>query len=72
MKNKVLTLLLVLNKEKNEILLGMKKRGFGVGKWNGFGGKISSQETILEAAQRELKEEAGITAINPFFLGTIL
>ena len=34
--------------------------------------KISSQETILEAAQRELKEEAGITALNPFFLGTIL
>jgi hypothetical protein len=24
---------------KNQVLLGMKKRGFGEGKWNGFGGK---------------------------------
>ena len=23
------------------ILLGMKKRGFGAGRWNGFGGKVS-------------------------------
>jgi hypothetical protein len=31
-----------LSTQKNsfEILLGLKKRGFGVGKWNGFGGKL--------------------------------
>lgn len=44
------------------ILLGMKKRGFGEGKWNGFGGKVVPGETIEEAARRELKEEAGIEA----------
>ncbi len=24
---------------RKELLLGMKKRGFGTGKWNGYGGK---------------------------------
>jgi len=40
----------------------MKKRGFGVGRWNGFGGKVQSGETIEDAAKRELQEEAGIEA----------
>lgn len=43
-----------------KILLGMKKRGFGEGRWNGFGGKVEKGETIEEAAKREMKEEAGI------------
>lgn len=42
------------------VLLGMKKRGFGVGRWNGFGGKVEEGETIEEATIREIKEEAGI------------
>jgi 8-oxo-dGTP diphosphatase/2-hydroxy-dATP diphosphatase len=47
---KVFTLVLVL--KKSQILLGLKKRGLGVGKWNGFGGKIESQETVIQAAIR--------------------
>jgi len=47
---------------EREILLGMKKRGFGVGKYNGFGGKIEEGETVEEAAIRELKEESGLDA----------
>lgn len=43
------------------VLLGMKKRGFGAGRWNGFGGKVQKGETTEEAALREIKEEAGIT-----------
>ena len=39
------------------MLLGMKKRGFGTGKWNGFGGKVEVGETVADAAQRELEEE---------------
>ncbi|KAJ7207060.1 hypothetical protein GGX14DRAFT_456053 [Mycena pura] len=31
-------------------------------RYNGFGGKVESQESALEAALRELQEEAGITA----------
>ena len=45
-----------------EILLGMKKRGFGAGRWNGFGGKLEEGESIESAAARELKEEADIEA----------
>jgi 8-oxo-dGTP pyrophosphatase MutT (NUDIX family) len=48
--------------KKDAVLLGMKKRGFGVGKLNGYGGKVHENETITEAAVRELEEEAGITA----------
>ena len=42
----------------------MKKRGFGSGKWNGFGGKIQNKEAIVDAAKRELFEESGIKAIK--------
>ena len=38
----------------------MKKRGFGAGRWNGFGGKVEQGESIEEAAKREISEEAGI------------
>ncbi len=39
----------------------MKKRGFGMGWWNGFGGKVEAGETIEEAAMREMLEEASIS-----------
>ena len=48
--NKLLTLLFVL--EPSRVLLGMKKRGFGVGRWNGFGGKVQQNETIEDGAKR--------------------
>lgn len=59
---KVFTLVMVHDHEK--ILLGLKKRGFGMGRWNGFGGKVERGETIAQAAARELREEAGIEAVN--------
>ncbi len=55
---KLLTLLIVYNHPK--VLLGMKKRGFGAGRWNGFGGKVEQGETIEDAVKREAQEEAGI------------
>lgn len=58
--NKITTLVFV--RRGDEILLGMKKRGFGEGRWNGFGGKIEPGETALEGAKRELLEESGLTA----------
>ncbi|CAD0199084.1 unnamed protein product [Chrysodeixis includens] len=49
---------LVFLRKEDEILLGFKKRGFGMNKWNGFGGKVEPNETIVEAAVRELSEES--------------
>lgn len=43
-----------------KVLLAMKKRGFGAGKWNGPGGKVESGESVEEACRRETQEEAGI------------
>lgn len=45
-----------------KLLLGRKKRGFGVSKWNGFGGKIEAGENFLQCAVRELREETGLIA----------
>lgn len=56
---KILTLVFILQDDK--ILLGLKKRGFGAGRWNGFGGKVEPGESIEEAAKREVFEESGIT-----------
>jgi len=58
----VLVLCIVHNQETGSVLLGMKKRGFGAGKWNGFGGKVADGEDIEKVAHRELWEEAGIQA----------
>lgn len=44
-----------------EILLAMKKRGFGVGMWNGAGGKVKDGESVRDAAVRETQEEIGVT-----------
>jgi len=66
---KLLTLCIIHQHPK--VLLGMKKRGFGAGRWNGFGGKVSSAETIEDAAKREVKEEAGIQVKNLNKVGII-
>lgn len=50
----------VLFIKDNRILLGLKKRGFGTNKYNGFGGKLKEGETIEEAAIREAIEESGL------------
>lgn len=54
------TLLFLLKDDKNEILLAMKKRGFGVGKYNGVGGKVMEGESIPDAAAREAHEEISV------------
>ncbi|MBU0595177.1 8-oxo-dGTP diphosphatase [Candidatus Bipolaricaulota bacterium] len=42
------------------ILLGLKKRGFGAGKYNGLGGKVLAHETPLKAIVSEVEEESGL------------
>ncbi len=43
-----------------EVLLGLKKSGFGVGKWVGLGGHIEAGEKPDAAAVREVAEESGL------------
>jgi len=65
---KILTLAFLL--KENEICLAMKKRGFGEGNWNGYGGKVEEGETIEFAAVREIGEESGVN-VNERDLGKI-
>jgi mutator protein MutT len=53
------------------ILLAMKKRGFGAGKWNGAGGKVEPGESTEEAAVRECQEEIGVTPRNLHLAGEL-
>lgn len=57
-----LTLLYLLR--GNSVLLAMKKRGFGAGKWNGVGGKLEAGESVEEALVRECQEEIGVTPLT--------
>ncbi|KAH0632008.1 hypothetical protein JD844_020000 [Phrynosoma platyrhinos] len=66
---KLFTLVLVVQPQR--VLLGMKKRGFGAGLWNGFGGKVQPGETIEQAARRELQEESGLTVDSLEKMGKI-
>jgi len=43
-----------------EVLLGLKKSGFGLGKWVGLGGHIEAGEKPVAAAVREVAEESGL------------
>lgn len=62
MKEKHCTLLFL--RRNDEILLAMKKRGFGANRYNGVGGKIEPDETLREALVRECQEEIGVTPLN--------
>ncbi len=55
---KVLTLAYLL--KEDSLCLAMKKRGFGEGNWNGFGGKVEDGESIEAGAIREIVEESGV------------
>lgn len=55
---------LVFFRRDDEILLAMKKRGFGEGRWNGVGGKLDSGETLEEALVRESQEEVSVTPLE--------
>jgi len=56
----------------DQILLGKKKRGFGKGKYNGFGGGVENWETLENCVIRETLEEAGIILANFKKIGKIL
>ena len=45
-----------------QVCLPLKKRGFGQGWHNGYGGKVKPAEALEASAKRELFEEAGVKA----------
>jgi 8-oxo-dGTP pyrophosphatase MutT (NUDIX family) len=55
---------LCIIRDGERILLAEKKRGFGVGFWNGYGGKLEERETIEEALVREVREESGLELVE--------
>ncbi len=59
-KDSTLCFLIRGNTPDGRVLLGLKKVGFGAGKYTGFGGKVERGETVATAAARELEEETGI------------
>ena len=58
MRDQTCTLAFLVQTE--QILLARKKRGFGMGKWNGAGGKVEQTESIEAAMIRECQEELAI------------
>lgn len=64
---KVIPAVLVYLRFKDKILMihrvskAQDRVDYHAGKWNGLGGKCELDESSLEAAQREIQEEAGIT-----------
>lgn len=66
---KLLTLLYL--RRSDELLLALKKRGFGEGRWNGVGGKVEPGETVRAAAIRECQEEIGVEAVDLALVGRL-
>jgi 8-oxo-dGTP pyrophosphatase MutT (NUDIX family) len=56
----------------DKVLLAMKKRGFGVGKWNGIGGKVKDGEILRDAAVREIAEEIGVVVMQSDLIGSAI
>lgn len=46
--------------DKDHVWLGMKKKRYSEGKWNGLGGKVEDKESLVQAAIREVEEEAEV------------
>ncbi|KAK6496685.1 hypothetical protein TWF481_001673 [Arthrobotrys musiformis] len=64
-RHKQYTLVIPLDLQRDRVLLGYKLRGFGQGKYNGYGGKVEPNETVIAAAVRELHEESGLLVGEP-------
>lgn len=62
---KPFVVIFLFTKDYKKILLMKRKKEPYKNCWNGVGGKIEENETEIEAAIRECKEETGIELKNP-------
>jgi 8-oxo-dGTP diphosphatase len=60
--------------ETGQILLleGAQDKKIWAGYWNGLGGHVEQGESVLSAANRELREESGLVADKLIFCGQVL
>ncbi len=65
-------LTLMILKRDNKTCLGVKKRGFGVGKLVEPGGKVEPGETPKAAAIREAEEEVGVKIRSAYKVGQVV
>ncbi|MFH2062823.1 MAG: NUDIX domain-containing protein [bacterium] len=51
----------MIQNERGEVLIGLRKGAHGAGEWSFPGGHLDFGETIFETARREVLEETGLT-----------
>jgi 8-oxo-dGTP diphosphatase len=65
------TLIFITHQENILMLKGSPQKKLWANRYNGIGGHIEKGEDVLSAAERELKEEAGLTASKLRLCGTL-
>jgi len=65
------TLIFLTRGERVLLLRGSARKRLWPNHYNGVGGHIERGEDVVSAAQRELKEETGLTAVQMRLVGTI-
>jgi len=71
-KTIVATLCYVRSGERTLMMHRNKKPGdVHMGKWNGLGGKLDSGESPDECVVREIREESGLTLLDPKLRGVL-
>lgn len=62
----------MIPRKDGAVLLARKARGFGKGKWVGFGGKVERDETVEQANVREIAEETGVRMQSARKMGLVM